>query len=325
MNLKTIHINSVCLFFLLFSLTPFPINNADIFYLTYVLALLILVVAVINIYFVFNCLCQSYLNFKPIILSSSKKQTFRTAGSRGNKKKGYQPVTLIPALCFQLIFVSFVGDFIFSYELFDKFFLFFGLMISLFYFLLYFVLKRLFPNSKNNLILVKKYKKTGKIGKVAGKIGKVVYLYYLFKLIFALSVQSIFDLGIVGITKISLLLLLIVLTVTNFIFGFIYALCDLDGKWHYSKISYRWLWLFLVYYAVIGGFLIIFHLQFNDFFIANADSDFIRTFFVLDVNWYDLVLIICSIFFFPLGVNVSYLLLRKRQTNFNKRFYSHSV
>ena len=356
---KTIHVNSAFLLLLLvllfFSISSSTTNMRD-FYLIYALFLSILVVSSINIYFIFRCLYHSYLSFKPIILSASKTQNFESTAYTENKtsnfereqgsanqtdlNKRYKPITFIPALCFSFIFIGPCHYFMFSYELFDNFFLFLLLITYLLYFLLYFSFKELFTNlnkkKKYKLIVMKVnqflednlkkillflkyyYNKIPKKYKILNRSSKKARKNMEEGLLVLLAIVILFSINqmlfYLMFHKFSLLFFSMTLTVTCFIVGLIYAFCDLDNKWHYSKISHHWLRSAVKnYYVLISIYLIP---LFTGMYLLptyfDVDIEILEYIFVFNINWYDILLLICSGFFFPLGVNLSYLFIGRK-------------
>ena len=347
---KIIYINSIFLLFLLFLLFFLTdIHNIHFFYQIYIIALLILVVSSVNIYFIFRCLYQSYLGFVNINLFSIKTDNLNSENYIENQNRDfeivnndsneqglntrYKPITFIPALCFSLVFISFCQFFISSYKLFDNFFIFCLSVSYLLYFLFYFLLKKLFSeldkkyidfllirviqplndNFKKALILLKYYQ--NKVFSKKNKINKKNMEQIVLPVLTWAILLILIDLVPIFFSVTSMSSILNLSTVTCFIYGLIYAFLDLDNKFHYSKISYDWIKSAKIYYGYLGGFLLIFFLFFY-FALKFFDWDVLGTnmlklAFDISINWYDLLLFIFSFFFFPLGVNISYLFLHR--------------
>ena len=288
MSLKNIHINSFILLFLSFILY-FQFEYAN-FYLVYLLFSLFLIITLINIYSLF------------ILINESDK-----------------PITFIPVLVLQFVFLGSVEFTIFIMEIFpiDKFFLFSCFVSFLFYFLFYILLKQIkyikfkkiylpdfqvliLNNIRMNKLKIEVIKKLNSKGTIYRGLQETIYAGLL-----GLAIAFVVVIPTIPIFnyKFSLLWISTCVCIAFFMGGFVYA-C-IDKKWYYSQLFFRYLikFTFISYISLCGG-LIISYLLFGF-----TEEDI----FTFTVNWYDILLIICFPLFFPLGGSIKYLLFDRKQ------------
>ena len=304
MSLKTIHINSTFLFFL-FLLFIFLISSeiyTKFLYLTYILLFLFLTVAFIN-------LCLLFFFFK----------------------KENEPTTLFPALIFHFVLIGLFEFIIFysekSYSL-DRFFLFYGLIFCLFFFLFYMLLKQIKHIKFNKAVYLSGLKFLIPFN-VKAKIFNFKWAekfkQHQFKIIkniennqFNKSIkktyQVLLSLVIVGIViisafsifkKFSALWILTSLIIGGFICGFIIAF--VNKELHFSQLSY---------YSLIKSFFItniMFGICLGVIYFSLSKVGFdelMKEYFT--VKWYEVPLISWSMFSLEIGANIKYLLFDRK-------------
>ena len=310
MKYKKLHINSVflcLLFFSFISLIYFEIH-IKFFYLTYILFSLFLIFTFINTCFLF-------------ILSKKEDKFF----------------TLLPALNFYLlmILICIYYTSIDKVYHFDKLFFIYGLVSCLLLFLSYILLKKInFDKAlywlnlkivKPFIVKIKSFKFEA-IGKLKqnhskkpasieknkfNKLIKQIYLFIEFFFFGILLLVLFFMLG--NITEIFLrnsLRLLSTACISFFISGFIFSF--FSKELYYSNLSYYLVFkilfsstLFAICFATAYYIILFFGLETHLFFQVLIDS-------LPVINFYEVLLLICSVFFILIGANIKHLLFDRK-------------